>query len=302
MKQRVLQYLELFHQLLTTSNFNVMIKHTLYILSVLLIFSACTKVVDIDVPEAEPRLVIEASINWEKGTTGENQTIKLSKSTPYFSDKQNVIVTGALVSITDNTTNQTFNFTDQNNGEYFCDHFVPVIDRKYTLNITSEGMEYTAEETMKSVSGISKIDQSVEGGFDDEAIELNLYIQDPPNEVNFYMIKTYERGELLPEIFDLKDEFFDGNEIKLFWEKLEDDSDEEEFKSGDIVDIQLYGVSEAFYNYIKVMVEQSESGGDPFSTVPVALKGNCINKTDQENPPYGYFRLSEYDEMTYTVQ
>jgi len=280
-----------------------MFKYIFYILSFgLLLSTSCTKVIDVDVPEAEPRLVIEASINWKKGTTGEVQTIKLSKSTPYFSDNQNIEVTGATISITDNTTKQIFTFADQNNGDYLCENFAPVIERKYTLNISSEGEDYTAEETFKSVSGISKIDQSVEGGFDDEAIELNLYIQDPADEINFYMIKTYERGDLLPEIFDLKDEFIDGNEIKLFWEKLDDDdTNQEEFESGDVVDIQLYGISEAFYNYIRILVEQTQSG-DPFSTTPVTLKGNCINTTNSDKYPYGYFRLTQYDEMSYTVQ
>ncbi|WP_421919606.1 DUF4249 domain-containing protein [Marinifilum sp.] len=268
----------------------------------LLLSTSCTKVIDVDVPEAEPRLVIEASINWKKGTTGETQTIKLSKSTPYFSENQNIEVTNAIVSVTDNTTNQVFDFVDQNNGDYICENFVPIINRSYTLNINAEGENYTAEERLKSVSGIARIDQSVDGGFDDEAIELNLYIQDPPNEVNFYMIKTFERGDLLPEVFDVKDEFFDGNEIKLFWEKMDDDdTNEEEFEPGDIVDIELYGISEAFYNYIKILVEQTQSG-DPFSTVPVALKGNCINSSNPDKAPYGFFRLSQYDEMNYTVQ
>ena len=280
-----------------------MYKYILYILSAgIVLLSACTKVVDVDVPEADPRLVVEASINWKKGTAGEIQTIKLSKSTPYFSNDQNVIVTGASITITNNTTNQVFDFVDQNNGEYLCEDFIPVIDHQYTLHILSEGEEITAEETLKSVSGISKIDQSTEGGFDKDAIEINLYVQDPPDDINFYMIKTYERGELLPEVFDMKDEFFDGNEIKLFWEKLEDDdSDQEEFQAGDIVDIQLYGISEAFYNYLRILVQQNDSDG-PFSTVPVALKGNCVNVTNPNQAPYGFFRLGQYDEMTYTVQ
>jgi len=43
-----------------------------------LIFTSCTEVIDVEVPEAESRLVIEASLDWEKGTIGNNQTITLS--------------------------------------------------------------------------------------------------------------------------------------------------------------------------------------------------------------------------------
>ena len=54
-------------------------KTTLYISFLLLItlFSSCEKVVDIDLNNAEPKLVIDAIIKWQKGTSGENQTIKL---------------------------------------------------------------------------------------------------------------------------------------------------------------------------------------------------------------------------------
>lgn len=280
-----------------------MLKHIVYILTItLLLFSACTKVVNVDVPEADSKLVIEASLDWEKNTSGNVQNIKLSKSTPYFSDNQNITVTGAVITVTDKTSNQEFKFEDQNNGEYLCTNFIPIINRTYSLKIIYEEETYTAEEILQSLSGISKIDQSVENGFDDEAIEINIYIPDPANEPNYYMLKYYERGDLLPEISDLKDEFIDGNEIKLFWEKQDDDdTNEEEFKAGDIVDIQLYGISESYYNYISILSEQSESG-NPFSTIPVALKGNCINTTNPDNTPYGYFRLSQYVQKTYTVQ
>ncbi|MGQ1910106.1 DUF4249 family protein [Marinifilum sp. RC60d5] len=280
-----------------------MLKHIVYILTItLLLFSACTKVVNVDVPEADSKLVIEASLDWEKNTSGNVQNIKLSKSTPYFSDDQNITVTGAVITVTDKTSNQEFKFEDQNNGEYLCTNFIPIINRTYSLKIIYEEETYTAEEILQSLSGISKIDQSVENGFDDEAIEINIYIPDPANEPNYYMLKYYERGDLLSEISDLKDEFIDGNEIKLFWEKQDDDdTNEEEFKAGDIVDIQLYGISESYYNYISILSEQSESG-NPFSTIPVALKGNCINTTNPDNTPYGYFRLSQYVQKTYTVQ
>ena len=45
---------------------------------------SCTKVVEVDVETAEPKLVIEASIDWVKGTKGNEQKIKFSTTTGYF--------------------------------------------------------------------------------------------------------------------------------------------------------------------------------------------------------------------------
>ena len=76
-------------------------KNYIYILvfAVNFIFYSCTDVIDVDVPVAPPRLVVEASIDWIKGTDGSEQTIKLSTSTPYFENLQESPVSGASVKI-----------------------------------------------------------------------------------------------------------------------------------------------------------------------------------------------------------
>jgi len=267
-----------------------------------LLFAACTKVIDVDVPVADARLVVEASIDWEKGTNGNTQIIKLSTSTPYFDENKSNGVNNASVIVTDNTSNQEFTFVDQQNGEYLCTDFIPVLNHSYTLNIESNGENYTAVETLMSVTEIDRIEQSVEDGFDDEVIELNMFVPDPADEENYYLIKFQEEGDLLPELFDVDDEFVDGNEMKFFIEKLDDeDSGEEEFEAGDVVHIDLYGISESYYNYIRILIEQTQAG-DIFSTIPVAIKGNCLNEANPDNCAFGYFRLTQVDKVTYTVQ
>ena len=278
-------------------------KYYIYILiAITLLFSACTKVIDVDVPIAEPRLVIEASIDWEKGTSGNTQTIKLSHSTTYFDENQNNFVTNASVTVIDQTTSQEFIFLDQQNGEYICSDFLPVVNHHYTLYINYNGENYTAEETLKSVTEISRVEQSKEDGFDDEAIELNMYVPDPADEENYYLIRFYEHGDLLAKLFDVDDEFVNGNEMKFFIEKLDDDeNNEEEFEPGDVVDLNLYGISKAYFNYMRVLIFQSESGG-PFSATPVALRGNCVNPSHPDRYAFGYFRLTQVVKTTYIVQ
>jgi len=280
-----------------------MTKNSIYTIALIaLVFSACTKVIDVDVPVAAPRLVVEASIDWEKGTSGNIQTIKLSNSTPYFDENQSNSVINASVTVIDKTTSQEFIFHDQQNGEYICSDFLPVVNHLYTLYINYNGENYTAEETLKSVTEISRIEQSKEDGFDDEAIELNMYIPDPADEENYYLIRFYEHGDLLAKLFDVDDEFVNGNEMKFFIEKLDDDENkEEEFEAGDVVDLNLYGISKAYFNYMRVLIFQSESGG-PFSATPVALRGNCVNPSNPENYAFGYFRLTQVVKTTYTVQ
>lgn len=280
-----------------------MFKYSKYTLvGIAMLFVACTEVIDVDVPVAEPRLVIEASIDWEKGTSGNTQTIKLSTSTPYFNENKNNEATNATVNVTDKTTNQEFTFVDQQNGEYVCVDFVPVVNHTYSLNINYNEEDYTAEETLMSVTEISRIEQSTEDGFDDEAIELNMYVPDPVDEENYYLVRFHEEGNLLSKLFDVKDEFVNGNEMKFFIEKLDDDdTNEEEFVAGDLIHLNLYGISEAYFNYIRLLIEQTQAG-DIFSTIPVAIKGNCINTTTPNNYAFGYFRLTQVVKEDYTIQ
>jgi hypothetical protein len=51
-----------------------------------------------------------------------------------------------------------------------------------------------------------------------------------------------------------------------------------------------------------LLQQGSEEGGGPFETQPATVRGNCINQTNQDNFPFGYFRLSEVDEVIYTIQ
>lgn len=268
-----------------------------------LVFAACEDVIDIDVSEGKTRLVIEASLDWEKGTVGNQQSIKLSTSSPYFQTNVNNDVTGASVKVTNNNTGAEYVFTDENDGTYTISNFVPVINHSYTLEVVYNGETYTGNETLMAVPSINNVTQSVEGGFDSELLEVNIFYNDPANEENFYLTEYIEEGDLLPLFEDMSDEFVNGNEINDFWEKEDnEDTNEEPFEIGDKISISLYGISQRYYNYMRLLIEQYDSGGDPFSSTAAQIKGNCINTTNPENYPYGYFRLTEVVKVNYTFQ
>ena len=275
----------------------------LFALSFLIIMTSCEDVIDVNVPNSEPRLVVEAFLDWEKGTTGNNQTIKLSTSTPYFDTNINNNVVGASVKVTNNNTNDEYVFVDQNDGTYTITNFVPIINNSYALEIVYNGETYTANESLISVPEIKRTEQSLDGGFDDEVLDVSIFWDDPIDQENYYLLKLIEEGDLFPILEDDSDEFSNGNEMNEFFEKDKDENDDqEEFNPGDTVNITLYGISERYHNYIQILIEQYDSGGDPFSQVPAEIKGNCINISNPDNYAFGYFRLTEYDTVNYTFE
>lgn len=260
-----------------------------------LFFNSCQEVVDIPLNTDSPRLVIDASINWHKGTSGNNQTIKLTTTTDFYT---NVIptVSGATVFIK-NSSNVIFSFIETpNTGLYLCSNFAPVIDEIYTLTVINNGQTYNATETLKSVAAITSTTQELQTGLGNDFLQIKTFFADPADGDNYYLYKYKFTKNLKPEYSVADDIFFQGN--TFFSIVLEEDT-----KSGDQVEITHYGISKTYFNYMTILLSVAgPSDGGPFQSPPATVKGNIKNETNFDNYPLGYFRLCEVDVKNYTIQ
>lgn len=270
-------------------------KNLIIVLLTAILFSGCTDVADIPLNTANPKLVIDASLIWQKGTTGNNQEIKLSRTTDFYT---NIIptVSGATIYVT-NSTNVIFNFIETpNTGIYKCTNFVPIIDETYTLSVISNGQRYTASESFKSVAPITSVTQEIQSGFGTDFLKIKTFFNDPVNAENYYLYKYKFANNLKPEYSIDDDKFFQGN--TFFSLVLE-----EKTNPGEQVEITHYGISKAYYNYMNILLSVAgSSGGGPFQTPPATVRGNIKNQTNFDNYPLGYFRISEADVRNYTIQ
>ena len=270
-------------------------KNIIFYILLSFITSSCEDVIEVDVPSSSPKLVIEASINWFRNFNGISQNIKLSLTAPFFNNDIPP-ANGATVIITDGSNN-IYNFIeDGNTGIYWNNSFNPVINQTYNLPVTYNGETYQANETLKSVSSITRVEQKNNGGFSGDEIELKAYYIDPEDEENYYLFEfiNVKTGTIDLEVYD--DEFTNGNEIFGFYS-------EEDLESGDEIDIRIYGVSERFYEFMFILLQQNdEDGGDPFEVQPATIRGNCVNTTKPDNFPLGFFRVSQADAFNYFIE
>lgn len=267
----------------------------LILLSLLFVqfFSSCEETVNLDLETGETKLVVDAEIIWQKGTTGNEQTIKISKTAPYYNNTTPK-VSGAQVRI-ENTDGDVFTFNETEPGLYVCTNFVPVINMNYTLYVTAEGQSFTAVEKLTSVTPIEKVEQAIVPDFGGEdVIELTFYYKDPENEVNYYLTDYQSDFLIFPEYELTDDELFNGNEVRTRY------SEEDKIKPGKTVNITHRGISRNFYNYMKLILEIY--GGSPFSIPPGNIRGNIVNTTNTNNFAFGYFRLCEADKTAYLVK
>jgi hypothetical protein len=267
-----------------------------FLLAMAVGFTSCEEVIDVDLNTAAPRLVIDAALKWEKETDGSVQVIKLSTTTGFFN--QNIpTVSGATVFVT-NDANEVFDFVETipNSGAYICTNFSAVLNATYTLTVIQNGITYSATEALMPVPPIDKIEQKKDGGFLGNSIEVRYFYTDNGMTDDFYLTKFQFSSYTIPEFGVISDELFQGNQFS-------DTYSNEDIKQGDQLDIQFSGISEGYFNYLRVLFSIAGStNGSPFQSPPATVRGNIVNMSDINNFALGFFSLSETDTIVYVIE
>lgn len=256
------------------------------------LFTSCEEVIEVPLETAAPRLVINASLKWEKGSSGADQQIKLTTTTGYF-DAVIPTVSGAEVVVTDEAGN-SFPFLETEPGDYRCTNFIPALNKEFKLKITLNGEVYEAVEIMKPVPVIDKIEQEERDGFGGKFIQVKAFYTDNGDTEDYYLFRFSPSHKLVPGFQVSEDEFYQGNQI--FGIYLSED-----MKANDKIDITLSGISQRYFNYMSKIIAAAGSGG-PFQSPGSVIRGNIVNKTNPDNYALGYFAVSESVFATYVIQ
>jgi hypothetical protein len=268
-----------------------MMKKILLLITYFLIATSCEDVIDVDLNEGAPRLVIEATFNVEEIGEQSQARVELRLTKPFFSNQATAVNDAQVRVISEDGT--VTNLDLFQNGIY---NQPLVIDpaKTYTLEVRYRDELYTATEQFVPVVPLEFVEQEDDGGFDNESIELKAFFTDPGNVDNFYFFEGLSQAGNSYDAFN--DEFFDGNQIFGFYFV-------EDLEAGDDVLFRLHGVDEPFYNFMFTLLQQSsDQSNGPFETQPATVRGNIINETNPDNFPLGYFRISQVSELSYTVQ
>lgn len=258
-------------------------------LLLIVLFTNCEKVIDVDVPSIEPKLIIDASFEvlFDESPVVANTVVKLSLSADYFDDTIPP-ATNASVFLTNLSDNTIINFTDENeDGNYEpLISFIPADDVEYELTIVYDNETYQGKATKVKSTPFTEIIQGDETLFSGEEIELKISFTDNVDAENYYLfnIDTYN-------FITIEDRFFNGTDYNFsyFYE-------DENIEFPKNIDLKMSGMTKEYYTYFEILVSQGgQAGGGPFQAIPSSLLGNMINKTNEENFPLGYYHISETD-------
>lgn len=236
-----------------------------------LILSGCQKVVNVDLNEAEPHIVIEGLIEDLRGPF----SVAISKSGSYFDQPVLETVSGAQVVITDSKgTIDTLNETTP--GLYITSKTRGIPGRTYTLKVVAENLEYIGTTTMFSHVNIDSLTlekslfQHIDfgGGDPNEThYDIHCFFKDP-EEKNFYRVKVFKNDSINTQNYRLyDDQYTNGEETELRIGNA---------TSGDTYRIELMSLDQSTYNYYRTLSDLLYSN-PIFGSTPANPNSNLSN-------------------------
>jgi Domain of unknown function (DUF4249) len=117
-------------------------KKTVILFIITALLGGCTKIIDVDLKNSDPQLVIEGVV-----TNSSPASLTISQSVSFSTSNKFPPVSGAVVRVTDNTGNQ-YVLAETSAGTYVNNALVGVEGRTYNLSVLLNGKEYTSSSTM----------------------------------------------------------------------------------------------------------------------------------------------------------
>jgi hypothetical protein len=234
-------------------------------------FSGCQKVINVDLNEAAPQMVIEGLIN----DAPSPYTVTISKSGSYFNQPVLVMVSGAQVIINDNT-GTTDTLKELISGVYFTKKTRGISGRTYTLKVISGDQEYDGSSTMFSHVNIDSLKlvkndgQRFDFGGNNKKhtnVDIHCFFRDP-EEKNFYRIKVFRNDTINNENYKLyDDQYTNGQETELRVANA---------TAGDTFRVELLSLDQATYGYYRTLEDLLHTN-PIFGSTPANPNNNLSN-------------------------
>lgn len=211
----------------------------------------CRKEIDVDLNDANPKMIIEANYN----ATDSVVQVCISTTSSYFDAFQVNYINDAVVTIQDeNGSPIVIPFTSD--GLYILSNYPPTEGSNYTITVTHNGVDYTSSSQLMPAMELlpSTVAFQEASFFADEGYWITYRFQDPVGLGNCYkLIATYGGKR-----YDRYDEFAKGND-KLTDGNLVERPLIEPFQIGDTVILELQSVNQKIVEYYN-QLSSSSSG------------------------------------------
>jgi hypothetical protein len=250
----------------------------------LLSFSSCEKVIDLELKDSDIKYVVEGVITNEPGVC----KVNITKSKPFYEDNQFATVSGAVVKVKDN--GQGVSLVESQPGLYQTTAINGTPGHIYELSVSIDNQTFTAACTMPQPVSLDTL--YVGPGPFNQFKFATVGYNDPAGKKNNYRFVQYLNGAKDPTIFWENDEFTNGMEMLLLLDTGVDKQDDpRNIESGDEVTVEMLGLDEVIYKY---WYSLRTGGGD--GSVNSAAPANPV--TNIMGGALGYFSTHTIDRRT----
>jgi hypothetical protein len=214
---------------------------------------ACKKVVQLDLNNAAPQIVIEGEVI----NRNEPCTVRISKTVNFSASNTYPPVSGATVQVTDSSTGVTTDLMESSPGTYTTYAYSGIPGHIYNLRVLAEGKEYRASSTMPTPVLLDSVTFSRNTDFSNkQAINAIVDFQDPPGLGNYYQFTEYRNGRLIPNIFVFEDRLSDGRYIRqpLF-------NDSSYLQREDTMLLKMYCIDKPVFDYFNTLIPVTGNSG-----------------------------------------
>ena len=283
---------------------------------------SCEDVIDIELPQVESVVVIDAWIT----NKSETQTISVLKSIPYF---ENTFLPGyneAVVKVEDLTDHIEYNFQKSNDdGIYIWEptQSLPTfgkIGNAYKLTVQLGNAIYESFSTMNRVPEIDSISYRFEKGnsFFPDSYFAQFYALDPEGAGDTYWIRAWKNGQFLNKPSEINISYDAGGSPGAiidgitFIQPIRDginpfDQDENDeflspYEPGDSVYVELHSINNETYTFLnEVAIQTNRPGGfaELFAQPLANVSSNILiaNESPEATKAIGFFNISAVSAM-----
>ncbi len=271
-----------------------MIKRIYIILTTLALTWSCEEVVHIDLKTADPAFVVEGVICKDSVCS-----VRLTRTTGFFSSEKPELITDANIRVNNGSIMETLEYVG--NGYYVGNTITGTEETNFEIEIINDDKIYVCESQMpvgtmlKSVDYSKSNEVSILNPNGDLVFSIKCRFNDNPEVKNYYMISFKSEGKLIEDRYFMMTEtganggsFSNSDNIISFSESI--------FYQGGEVEVQLFTMDEAAYNYFYQLDDILFWKRRYIPPVPYNPKSNISNGA------LGYFAAWTYDTRTILLE
>jgi hypothetical protein len=256
----------------------------------------------VEVPQEDPRLIVNALVRVNPNSDFVTLRVKVSLTNSFFGEVpvtnlEQITLAGAVLVDYDNPGSGVYEAIRSR------DYMESLEGEEILLQITWEDKRYYASTTYIPTVPIDAIEIGDETLFNEDETEVIITFTDNPDRTNYYV---FDMG--FGNFVTADDQFIQGQQFKFSYFY------EQKFEPGQELTISLLGADQSFYNYMNLLIEQTEDNFGVFETPVATVRGNIFDVTELDNIDFfdnvnipnefalGYFAVVQEYSQSITIE